>query len=60
MLIKGGTTPVIVGREYVVGYGGKVCNVEAVEGLSTTEIIDRIVNSRDPAAKGGRDESEDK
>ena len=60
VLVKGGTTTVIVGREYVEGYGGKVCNVEAVEGLSTTKIIDRILNSRDAKARGGRDESEDR
>jgi len=43
LLVKGGTTPVVVGREVVEGYGGKVMTLEMVEGLSTTEIIDRIV-----------------
>ena len=43
VLVKGGTTPVIVGKEFVEGYGGKVLNVGLVEGLSTTEIINRIV-----------------
>jgi len=43
LLVKGGTTPVVVGREVVEGYGGKVMTLKMVEGLSTTEIIDRIV-----------------
>ena len=47
VLVKGGTTPVIVGKEFVEGYGGKVLNVGLVEGLSTTEIINRILNSHD-------------
>jgi len=47
LLVKGGTTPVIVGREFVEGYGGRVLNVECVEGLSTTEIINRILNTHD-------------
>ncbi len=42
ILAKGGTTPVIVGREFVEGYGGKVMNLDKVDGLSTTEIINRI------------------
>ena len=46
VLVKGGTTPVVVGRELVEGYGGKVITTGAVEGLSTTEIINRIVNTK--------------
>ena len=46
ILVKGGTTPVIVGREVVEAYGGKVMNMDMVEGLSTTAIIDRIVNTQ--------------
>jgi D-beta-D-heptose 7-phosphate kinase/D-beta-D-heptose 1-phosphate adenosyltransferase len=45
ILVKGGTTPVVVGREIVEAYGGKVLTLEAVEGLSTTQIIDRITQS---------------
>ncbi len=45
LLAKGGTTPKIVGRELVEGYGGRVVKLERVEGLSTTQIIDRIVRS---------------
>ena len=44
ILVKGGTTERIVGAEIVEGYGGKVCKLDAVEGMSTTEIINRIVN----------------
>jgi D-beta-D-heptose 7-phosphate kinase/D-beta-D-heptose 1-phosphate adenosyltransferase len=46
ILAKGGTTPVVVGRELVEGYGGRVLTLDKVEGLSTTQIIDRIVAGR--------------
>lgn len=42
--VKGGTTPVVVERELVESYGGKVVTLPAVAGLSTTEIISRIKN----------------
>ncbi|MCD4699020.1 MAG: D-glycero-beta-D-manno-heptose 1-phosphate adenylyltransferase [Phycisphaerae bacterium] len=45
ILAKGGTTPVVVGAEIVEAYGGKVLTLDMVEGASTTEIINRIVNS---------------
>jgi D-beta-D-heptose 7-phosphate kinase/D-beta-D-heptose 1-phosphate adenosyltransferase len=45
ILAKGGTTPVVVGRELVEGYGGRVLTLDLVDGLSTTEIIDRIVST---------------
>jgi D-beta-D-heptose 7-phosphate kinase/D-beta-D-heptose 1-phosphate adenosyltransferase len=55
VLVKGGTTPVVVGREIVEGYGGRVLTLDAVEGLSTTEIIDRITQTNlDGTAGGGR------
>ena len=49
VLAKGGTTPEVVGRNVVEGYGGQVLTLELVEGLSTTNIIERIVetNHRD-------------
>ena len=47
ILAKGGTTPVVVGREIVEGYGGRVLTLEKVEGLSTTEIINRVLNGKD-------------
>jgi D-beta-D-heptose 7-phosphate kinase/D-beta-D-heptose 1-phosphate adenosyltransferase len=45
LLVKGGTTPSIVGREFVEGYGGRVLTLDMVDGLSTTQIIQRIQNS---------------
>jgi D-beta-D-heptose 7-phosphate kinase/D-beta-D-heptose 1-phosphate adenosyltransferase len=42
-LAKGGTTPVVVGRELVEGYGGRVVTLDLVAGLSTTQIIERIL-----------------
>jgi D-beta-D-heptose 7-phosphate kinase/D-beta-D-heptose 1-phosphate adenosyltransferase len=49
VLAKGGTTGEVVGRELVEGYGGKVCRLGTVKGLSTTKIIDRVVDSHGPA-----------
>jgi D-beta-D-heptose 7-phosphate kinase/D-beta-D-heptose 1-phosphate adenosyltransferase len=46
LLVKGGTTGEVVGRQLVEGYGGKVRKLPAVEGLSTTGLIDRIVDGR--------------
>ncbi|MDP6636578.1 MAG: D-glycero-beta-D-manno-heptose 1-phosphate adenylyltransferase [Phycisphaerae bacterium] len=46
ILIKGGSTPVVVGREIVEGYGGVVQTLQLVDGMSTTNIIDRIVNGQ--------------
>ncbi|MBS3735284.1 MAG: D-glycero-beta-D-manno-heptose 1-phosphate adenylyltransferase [Phycisphaerae bacterium] len=43
VLVKGGTTDTVVGRDLVEGYGGRVMTLDKVEGLSTTQIIDRIV-----------------
>jgi len=45
LLVKGGTTSEVVGRQIVEGYGGKVLTLQAVQGLSTTEIINRIIDS---------------
>ena len=47
VLAKGGTTPVVIGREIVEGYGGKVVTLDKVDGQSTTEIINRIVDVHD-------------
>jgi len=49
MLVKGGTTPIVVGRKIVEGYGGVVRTLELVDGLSTTKIIDRIVDGQSKA-----------
>jgi len=45
VLVKGGTTDVVVGREIVEGYGGRVATTGAMSGLSTTQIINRIVET---------------
>jgi len=45
LLVKGGTTSEVVGRATVEGYGGKVMTLDLVDGLSTTQIIERIINS---------------
>jgi len=45
LLAKGGTTSDVVGRDVVEGYGGQVLTLDLVEGLSTTEIINRIVSN---------------
>jgi D-glycero-beta-D-manno-heptose 1-phosphate adenylyltransferase len=49
ILVKGGDWPVeqIVGREEVEAAGGKVLSLPYVEGLSTTDIIERILMTRD-------------
>ena len=47
LLVKGGTTRKVVGREVVEGYGGKVLTLDLIEGLSTTEIIDKIVTQNE-------------
>jgi len=48
LLVKGGTTPSVVGQELVEGYGGKVRTLSAVDGLSTTQIIESILNGSRP------------
>ena len=45
MLVKGGTTPVVVGREVVEAYVGKVVTLGEIKGLSTTKIINRILET---------------
>ncbi len=45
ILVKGGTTGKIVGEEIVEGYGGTVAKLAAVDGLSTTNIIERILTT---------------
>ena len=36
----------IAGRDFVESYGGKVITIKLVKGLSTTNLIKKIVNSR--------------
>jgi D-beta-D-heptose 7-phosphate kinase/D-beta-D-heptose 1-phosphate adenosyltransferase len=45
VLAKGGSTPHVVGRELVEAYGGRVLTLGLVEGLSTTKIIERIMDA---------------
>jgi D-beta-D-heptose 7-phosphate kinase/D-beta-D-heptose 1-phosphate adenosyltransferase len=47
VLVKGGTTPEIVGKDFVESYGGRVERLQLVEGLSTTETINRILKAYD-------------
>ena len=53
VLIKGGTTSEVVGRDIVERYGGRVLTLDKIEGLSTTQIIDRIVTGNGEAGQGG-------
>jgi len=52
VLAKGGTTPVVVGRDIVEGYGGEVLTLDPVEGTSTTAIIERILDNHDAKVEG--------
>jgi len=45
ILVKGGTTGEVVGQRMVEGWGGKVLKLEPVEDLSTTKIINRILET---------------
>ncbi len=47
MFFKGGTTDVVVERDIVESYGGVVETLDLVEGFSTTNIINRIVETHD-------------
>ncbi len=47
ILVKGGSTDVIVGQEFVESYGGKVSLLELVQGRSTTNIINNIIEMHD-------------
>jgi len=42
VLVKGGTTEVIVGREYVEQYGARVVCGTVVENVSTTQMLDKM------------------
>lgn len=41
----------VVGRELVESYGGRVARVPVVQGLSTTEIVDRVLRNYAPVMK---------
>jgi D-beta-D-heptose 7-phosphate kinase/D-beta-D-heptose 1-phosphate adenosyltransferase len=42
LLVKGGTTPEVVGRELVESYGGQVLTLNAHGTYSTTDVVNRI------------------
>jgi D-beta-D-heptose 7-phosphate kinase/D-beta-D-heptose 1-phosphate adenosyltransferase len=42
VLVKGGTTTDVVGREVVEAYGGTVCTTDIVGASSTTKIVASI------------------
>ena len=50
VLVKGGTYRIdqVVGSEIVEDYGGRVCVVGAVPGISTTELIRHAAGRRQP------------
>jgi D-beta-D-heptose 7-phosphate kinase/D-beta-D-heptose 1-phosphate adenosyltransferase len=52
VLVKGGdyTPETVVGREFVESYGGRVAICPRLEGLSTTNIVRKILGRRDDAA----------
>ena len=52
VLIKGGdyTPDTVVGREVVESYGGRVAICPRLEGLSTTNIVRKILRHREDAA----------
>ncbi len=49
ILVKGGTTPIVVGRELVESYGGEVRILSEVPNVSTTRIVSQIRTLRDAA-----------
>ena len=49
ILVKGGTTSSIVGREFVESYGGEVRLLSEVPNVSTTRIVTQIRTQRDAA-----------
>ena len=49
ILVKGGTTASIVGREFVESYGGEVRLLSEVPNVSTTRIVTQIRTLRDAA-----------
>ena len=53
ILVKGGDYSIdqIVGREEVEAAGGRVVSLALVDGVSTTEIVDRILNGRSGSAQ---------
>ena len=49
ILVKGGSTDVIVGHDFVESYGGTVERLDMIQGRSTTDIINSIVEGNSSA-----------
>lgn len=45
VLVKGGTTRDVVGRDLVEAYGGTVISLQAIEGVSTTGLVQNIATA---------------
>ncbi len=54
VLVKGGTTAEVIGREVVEAYGGRVCTTAAAVGTSTTDLITRLARITNQALLGDR------
>jgi len=50
IFVKGGSTSVVVERDVVEAYGGQVKTLSLVGGLSTTNIIERVLDAHDAEA----------
>lgn len=52
VLVKGGdyTPETVVGREFIESYGGRVAICPRLDGLSTTNIVRKILRRREDAA----------
>ena len=50
IFVKGGSTSVVVERDVVERYGGCVKTLSLVDGLSTTRIIERVLDAHDGEA----------
>jgi D-beta-D-heptose 7-phosphate kinase/D-beta-D-heptose 1-phosphate adenosyltransferase len=46
VLVKGGTTTDVVGREIVESYGGRVLTLAAIPDISTTLLVNRVTRLR--------------
>ena len=51
VFVKGGSTPVMVEGDTVESYGGRVCKLDLMDGLSTTSIIERVLANHDQSAR---------
>ena len=49
LLVKGGSTPIVVGREIVEEAGGQVLTLNLTPDISTTTIVQRIQQAQDAA-----------